>query len=142
MAYMQMAMTDFRVKAFIGKLELGLQEFITQNNLDKPALVRNLFTSDPTAADSDSLASAAGAKEDEVDTWAQQLEELYLVSCEQGGRARAQEPRWPKLWKRRAPNQSLRRCSTVLQERRPCAPRRHAPPANLGVRAWRTSKRR
>ena len=55
MAYMQTAMTDFRVKAFIGKLELGLQEFISQNNLDKPALVRNLFTSDPTAADSDSL---------------------------------------------------------------------------------------
>ena len=33
MAYMQMAMTDFRVKAFIGKLELGLQEYISQNNL-------------------------------------------------------------------------------------------------------------
>ena len=65
-------MKDFRVRALIGKFELGLQEFIEQNGLDKPALVRNLFATDPTATDLDSLARAAGANEEEVDTWADQ----------------------------------------------------------------------
>ena len=85
MAYLERASQDFRVKVLIGKFEQGLLVFIDRNGLDKPDLARNLF--DPTAQDLDSLARAAAAKEEEVDTWAEQLEELLQLSCEVADKA-------------------------------------------------------
>ena len=91
MAYLEWASKDFRVNALIGKFELGLQEFVIENGLDKPVGVRNLFATD-------SLARAAGAKEEEVDTWAAQHEVCRALlrrrvqsvcSCRRGGQLHA-----------------------------------------------------
>ena len=85
MAYMERAAKDLQMNIFLGWFELGLIEFLEKNGLDKPSLVRNIFEHAPGDPDLrpelESLAVAAGAKELEVATWADQLNELYELAC-------------------------------------------------------------